>query len=204
MDPFRSLLESGSGPLCRDGSTYPSASELPYHRCWVGAHAASRLKQAGRDVNLELWRASGLPMPEDAYIVPMTAERLASELNVPVFWILTDASLEVRFPRCQPADALLDAFSGASKSDRGVLQSLLRGSRPVEEQTWLDAPGNRFPFAGAATGFQGRVNREEIHGPWRLLRHATFPSKTTCCSCSEPNGSPLTRTCRTIRSARLL
>jgi hypothetical protein len=53
-------------------------------------------------------------MPEDAYIVPMTAEGLASELGVPVFWILTDASLEVRFPRCQPADALFDALSRAS------------------------------------------------------------------------------------------
>ena len=84
-------------------------------------------------------------------------------------------SLEVRFPRCQPADALLDAFSGASESDRGVLQSLLRGSRPVEEQTWLDAPATASLSPELLQRLSDYVNCEEIHGPWRLLRHATFP-----------------------------
>jgi hypothetical protein len=139
------------------------------------AHAALRSKQAGRDVNLELWRASGLPMPEDANIVPMTAERLASKLDVPVFWILTDASLEVRFPRCQPADALLDAFSRASESEREVLLSILRGARPVEEQNWLDAPATASLSPELLQRLSDYVNREEVHGPWRLLRQATFP-----------------------------
>jgi hypothetical protein len=139
------------------------------------AHAALRSKQAGRDVNLELWRASGFPMPEDAYIVPMTAERLARELDVPVFWILADASLEVRFPRCQPADALLDAFSRASESEREVLLSLLRGARPVEEQSWLDAPATASLSPELQQRLEDYVNREEVHGPWRLFRHAAFP-----------------------------
>jgi hypothetical protein len=139
------------------------------------AHAASRSKQAGRDVNLELWRASGLSMPEDAYIVPMTAEGLASELGVPVFWILTDASLEVRFPRCQPADALFDALARACESEREVLLSLLRGARPVEEQSWLDAPATASLSPELVQRLSDYVNREEVHGPWRLSRHPAFP-----------------------------
>jgi hypothetical protein len=183
FDPFWNLDQVRAWACTRDPEVVRFAAmgartRLPQSSLDIAvrsAHAALRSTQAGRDVNLELWRASGLPMPEDAYIVPMTAERLASELGVPVFWILTDATLEVRFPRCQPADALLDAFSRASESEREVLLSLLRGSRPVEEQSWLDAPATASLSPELLQRLSDYVNREEAHGPWRLLRHATFP-----------------------------
>jgi hypothetical protein len=139
------------------------------------AYAAVRSKQAGRDINLELWHASGLPMPEDAYFVPMAAERLARELDVPVFRILTDLSLEVRSPRCQPTDALLEACSRASESEREVLLSILRGARPADEQSWLDAPATASLSRELLRRLSDYENREEVQGPWRLLRHASFP-----------------------------
>ena len=183
FDPFWNLDQVRAWACARDPEVVRFAavgvrSRPPQSSLTIAvrsAHAAVRSKQAGRDVNLELWRESGLPMPEDAYIVPMAAERLASELDVPVFWMLTDASLEARFPRCQPTEALLDACSRASKSEREVLLSVWRGTRPGDEQSWLDFPATASLSPELLQRLSDYVNREEVHGPWRLLRGATFP-----------------------------
>jgi hypothetical protein len=138
------------------------------------AHAAVRSKQAGRDVDLELWHASGLPMPEDTYIVPMAVERLANDLGIPIFQVLNDASLEVRFPRCEATDRFLQAYSRAGEGDLQILQSLFRGARPEDEGTWLDDPSVASLSPELRQRLEDYVNREEVQGPWRLLRHATF------------------------------
>lgn len=139
------------------------------------AHAALKARQAGRDVDVELWRASGWPMPENAYVAPMALERLANELGVPIFQIVNDASLEVRFPRCERTEAFLDAYARATEFEQEVLLNLFRRSRPEDERTWIDDP----MFASLSADLRQRladyVNRKEVQGPWRLLRHETFP-----------------------------
>ena len=82
---------------------------------------------------------------------------------------------EVRFPRCEPADALLDAFSRAGEGDLQILQSLFRGARPEDQGTWLDAPATASLSPELLRRLSDYVNREEVQGPWRLPRHATFP-----------------------------
>ena len=111
-------------------------------------------------------------MPEDAYIVPMAVERLANDLGVPIFQVLNDASLEVRLPRCEATDRFLQAYSRAGEGD---LQNLFRGARPEDEGTWLDDPSVASLSPELRQRLADYVNREEVQGPWRLLRHATFP-----------------------------
>jgi hypothetical protein len=139
------------------------------------AHAALKSKQAGRDVNLELWLASGWPMPENAYIAPMAVERLANDLGVPIFQILNDASLEVRFPRCEITDRFLQACSHAGEADLQILQRLFRGAQPEDGGTWLDDTAVASLSPELRQRLVDYVNREEVQGPWRLLRHADFP-----------------------------
>jgi hypothetical protein len=139
------------------------------------AHSASKSKQVGRDVNLELWRASGWPIPENAYIAPMAVERLANDLGVPIFQVLNDVSLEVRFPRCEATDRFLQAYSRAGESDLQILQSLFRGARPEDEGTWLGDPAVASLSPELRQRLADYVNRGEVQGPWRLLRHADFP-----------------------------
>ena len=139
------------------------------------AHSALKSKQAGRDVNLELWRASGWLIPENAYIAPMAVERLANDLGVPIFQVLNDVSLEVRFPRCEATDRFLQAYSRAGEIDLQILQSLFRGARPEDEGTWLGDPAVASLSPELRERLADYVNRGEVQGPWRLLRHADFP-----------------------------
>ena len=94
------------------------------------AHAVEKAKQAGRDVNLELWNASGWPLPDSAHVAPTAMEQLADELGVPVFQIYRDASIEIQFPRCEPTEALLDAYARASEFEQRILTSIFKDSRP--------------------------------------------------------------------------
>ncbi len=102
-----------------------------------------RTKQLGRDINLELWQASGWPMPENDYVAPRALENLARDLRVPVFQIVSDASLEVRFPRCETSEAFLSAYSEANRRDREILEEVLRDGSPNDERVWLEHPALR-------------------------------------------------------------
>jgi len=139
------------------------------------AHSALKSKRIGRDINLELWRASGSPIPDNAYIAPMAVERLANDLGVPIFQVLNDVSLEVRFPRCEATDRFLQAYSRAGESDLQILQSLFRGARPEDEGTWLGDPAVASLSPELRQRLADYVNRGEVQGPWRVLRHADFP-----------------------------
>ncbi len=139
------------------------------------AHAAEKARQAGRDVNLELWRASRWTMPESTYTAPGAAERLAADLGVPVFQVLKDASLEVQFPRCELTEALLDAYARASEFEQRILVSILRDSSPWDEGSWLDTPAAAALSPEVQRLLTNYVNRKEVHGPYRILRHAPFP-----------------------------
>ena len=183
LDPFWNLDQLRAWACTRDPETVRFAAvetrrESPKSTLAItirSAHSASKSKQAGRDVNLELWRASGWPIPENAYIASMAVERLANDLGVPIFQVLNDASLEVQFPRCEATDRFLQAYSRAGEGDLQILQSLFRGARPEDEGTWLDAPATASLSPELLRRLSDCVNREEVQGPPRLPRHATFP-----------------------------
>jgi hypothetical protein len=139
------------------------------------AHAAERATRAGRDLNLELWNASGWPQPENQYAAPPAIEQLSQELGVPVFQIYRDASVELQFPRCEPTEGFLDAYASASEFEQQILVSIFRGGRPSEESTWLEGPAYRSLSAQMQQLLAGYVNRNEVHGPYRVLRRAPFP-----------------------------
>jgi hypothetical protein len=105
----------------------------------------------------------------------MAVERLANDLGVPIFQVLNDVSLEVRFPRCEATDRFLQAYSRAGEIDLQILQSLFRGARPEDEGTWLGDPAVASLSPELRERLADYVNRGEVQGPWRLLRHADFP-----------------------------
>jgi hypothetical protein len=139
------------------------------------AHAVERAKQAGRDVNLELWNASGWPQPQSVYAAPAAIEQLSQELGVPVFRLYRDASIEVEFPQCGPTEAFLDAYASASEFEQQILISIFRAARPSEESTWLEGPAYWALSPQTQQLLAGYVNRAEVHGPYRVRRHAPFP-----------------------------
>jgi hypothetical protein len=139
------------------------------------AYAAEKAKQAGRDVNLELWNASGWPLPENAFVAPASMEQFADELGVPVFQIYRDASTEVQPPRCEPTEALLEAYARASEFEQNIFVSLVKDSHPSEESNWLERPAYGALSPEMQQLLARYVNRKAVHGPYRVLRHAPFP-----------------------------
>ena len=137
--------------------------------------SASRSKQAGRNVNVELWDASGWPMPPSPYVAPRMLELLAERLNVPVFQIANDASLDVRLPRCPRTEALLVGWSRASPSERDALSKLFfRGAREHEsdllEATEMQSLSSELRGLVAAY-----IQRREVQGPPQVIRLPIFP-----------------------------
>jgi hypothetical protein len=139
------------------------------------AHAAERAKQSGRDINLELWNTSGWPQPESPYAAPQAIEQLSEELGVPVFQIYRDASVELQFPRCEPTEALLEAYTSASEFEQRILVRIFKETRPSEESTWLEGPAYSSLSPQMQQLLADYVNREEVHGPYRVMRRAPFP-----------------------------
>ncbi|MBV9288217.1 MAG: hypothetical protein JO288_10400 [Hyphomicrobiales bacterium] len=177
LDPFWNLDQICAWGRARDCEVVQFAALMKHDSGGIAvrsAHAAARSKQAGRDVNLELWRASGWKMPENDYTAPMAVERVARELGVPVFWILNDASMEVHVPRCEQAEALLAACANAGHADRDLLLKILAAG-PEHEHEWLDAPEAVLLPVGLRQRLAAYVNRKEVQGPWRLLRRPPFP-----------------------------
>jgi hypothetical protein len=137
--------------------------------------AASKAKNAGRNVDLELWQSSGWPQPQNTHVVSKAAWWLASQLGAPLFQVGTGVNLRVQYPRCERTDAFLEAFGRACETDQQILLELFRGSYSKDEPSWLDSAtiGSLSPEQQAK--LTEYVVREEVHGPWRLLRDVPFP-----------------------------
>jgi hypothetical protein len=56
---------------------------------------ATRLKIAGRDVEAELWQASGWDRPREAYLAPKVIESEAQKLGVPSYELAVEKNVQV-------------------------------------------------------------------------------------------------------------
>ena len=92
-----------------------------------------------------------------------------------MFQIYRDASIEIQFPRCEPTEALLDAYARASEFEQRILTSIFKDSRPSEEPSRLERPAYWALSQEMQQLLARYVNRKVVQGPYRVLRHAPFP-----------------------------
>jgi hypothetical protein len=181
FDPFWNLDQIRAWACSRDPEVVRLATERSHRSRSAlaiavrSAQATLKAKQAGRDVTAELWRASGWPPPQSGHVSPTAVERLASNLGVPISWILSDAGLDVQYPRCEPTQALLEACARAGEADREVVLSLFRGAHPKDVTSWMDDPAVPLLSPELRRRLVDFVYREEVQGPWRWTRHPEFP-----------------------------
>ena len=131
-------------------------------------HAQKRAKAQGRDIEDELWAASGWRRTSPSSLVPLALRSLAEDLGIP------PRALTVPFARpFDPAlSALYQALADAGPIDRELLKALLNVRWRDEESILLD-PKFKQLSDELREVVQQYVDRPKVHGPPRAV--SPFP-----------------------------
>lgn len=119
-------------------------------------HAATRLKRAGRDVDAELWQASGWERPKEAYIAPLVIEGMARKLGVPAYLLAFNENVEVILPHDVATDAQVEAWRECQQEEHAFLQSLCEGLQFLCEGRYNDQKSilNESKFASCRSAWR--------------------------------------------------
>jgi hypothetical protein len=136
--------------------------------------AAAALAQNDRDVGAELWATSGWTRP--SRFVPTPIDQMnADEAGLPIWLVISDKDVLIQWPKPQHADALLELWMAAAKSERAAMNELVHAYS-----------GNKGDFKSDPR--LGQLSEElrhvaidyfsapEAHGPPHVFNRGTFPT----------------------------
>jgi hypothetical protein len=136
-------------------------------------HAATQLKLAGRDVDAELWQASGWERPKETYIAPLVIEGLALKLGVPAYLLAFNKNVEVIWPHDAATDALVEAWRECPQEEHAILQSLFEGRHNDQKSILSDSKFERLT-PELKNLVQNYVGRTRSQGPPHVVGLGAF------------------------------
>jgi hypothetical protein len=90
-------------------------------------HTATDIWRSGRDVDAELWAASGWPPPESRFTAPPFLAAYAEKHGIPPYQAAFNKNVHVIRPWEPAVDALLEAWASAPSDLQEILSTLFRG-----------------------------------------------------------------------------
>ena len=170
LDQVKAWAETRDPQLVRFASASPEQDEPKSSAtiALLSIRRATELKQKGRDVDGELWAASGWLPPSRPFIAPAMAQSFADELGVPIYSALVHKDLQVQWPKLPEALGPPHVFVRAAFPTLRYLESLFRSGALKATANLLGEPKayelSKADWVGleiAAGGDLGRL------GVWR-------------------------------------
>jgi hypothetical protein len=138
------------------------------------ALAKTRAKQAGRNLDEELWNAEGGRPAQELYLTPIADKRRALESGLDVNLMSTAIRREVTWPHSAEETALLAVWLKAGEDDQKILDALFPGEVDDEAKARVNPLVNRLS-AESAFRVNEYLRRSDPHGPPWMERCPPFP-----------------------------
>jgi len=138
-------------------------------------HAALRVLGVDRDVEGELWEASGLKPSVREFVPPAGVRAIAEETGRPAYELFSEAGLVVARPVSPSANAFRRAWIYATSSDRTMAINLF-ATHGDDKTRILSDPRLSEITSGLAIGIRTYISADEAQGPPHVFVRELFPT----------------------------
>ncbi len=139
--------------------------------------AALRVLGVDRDVEGELWVASGLKPSIREFVPPTEVRAIAEETGRPAYEVFSEDGLFVVRPVSPAANAFRRAWMHATSSDRAIAMDLF-ATHSDDRTRILSDPRLAEISSGLAIGIRTYIGAEEAQGPPHVFVREPFPTVT--------------------------
>jgi hypothetical protein len=138
-------------------------------------HAATALLRDGRDIDGELWAASGWT-PKISTFDPLPMVRAhADKHDVPAYRAYLYKDLRIDEPLDPAASALVTAWKLTSEPDRELLGALVNQHARDRAAILSDGRVSKLPI-GLTSALRAFLSQPEVHGPPHVYVREPFPT----------------------------
>jgi hypothetical protein len=138
-------------------------------------HTATDIRRSGRDVDAELWAASGWPPPETRFTAPPLLAAYAEKHGIPSYQAAFNKNVHVIRPWEPAVGALIEAWASAPTYLQEILSTLFR-DRSGDEGAILTDPLIAKLSPDLTARVQEYVSRRAPHGPPHVFIREPFPT----------------------------
>ena len=136
---------------------------------------ATDIRRSGRDVDAELWAASGWPPPKSRFTAPPFLAAYAEKHGIPTYQAAFNKNVHVIRPWEPAVGALLEAWASAPGCLQEILSALFRG-RSGDEGAILTDPLIAKLSPDLTARVQEYLSRRAPHGPPHVFVREPFPT----------------------------